>query len=57
MANPLRTYRVWRDGRDWRWQIIDAGQVIAHGYEATSVKARAQAMLFALSGGTADTVH
>lgn len=54
MQNPFRTYRVRRDGTHWRWEIIEAGRLLAYGYEQTSAKARAQAMLFALSIGTAE---
>lgn len=54
MQNPFRTYRILRDGSHWRWEVIDRGKLLAYGYEPTSAKARAQAMLFALSTGTAE---
>jgi len=54
MSSPIRTYRVWHDGVDWRWQVIDGGQVVAHGYATTCVSARVQALLFAISSGTVE---
>lgn len=52
-AEPHRfAYKVWCDGNDWLWEVRDKGRVIAAGYAKTAAKARAQAMLFALSVGT-----
>lgn len=49
MATPFRTYRIWQDGAHWRWEVSEDCRVMGHGYEKTSVEARARAMIFALS--------
>jgi len=54
MLHSFRIYRIWRDGSHWRWEVLDRGQLRAYGYERTSAQARAQAMLFAFSIGTAE---
>jgi len=53
MRTPFLFYRVFQEGADWRWEIIENFQIVAYGYEKTSVAARVQAMIFALRAGTA----
>jgi hypothetical protein len=40
MADQELSYRQWRDGSRWRWQVLRGREVIASGEEATSVAAR-----------------
>lgn len=40
MADPGLSYRLWRDGTHWRWQLLRAREILASGAEGTSIAAR-----------------
>jgi hypothetical protein len=43
MADQELSYRQWRDGSRWRWQVLRGREVVASGAEATSIAARVAA--------------
>jgi hypothetical protein len=58
----VMSYRVFRVGCLCSWEVVSLGQCIGSGLQPTLVKARAQAVLFAIAtlekletGGTART--
>jgi hypothetical protein len=46
MPNQELSYRLWRDGNAWRWQLLRGHDVLASGVAATSASARIAAFRF-----------
>jgi hypothetical protein len=51
MAQSSFAYRIHRNGKagDWHWEVISGGRTIARGLASTDAKARAGAMIAAIS--------
>jgi hypothetical protein len=45
--HPL-SYRVFRIGDRWNWEVLSLGRCIGSGVQPTLVKARTEAILFAI---------
>ena len=52
VAEPQRDYRIWRDGADWRWELVSVhdDKVIASGIAQNSSAARGAVLGYRTKG-------